>query len=107
MNTAVYYDRGKQFFEAQDFVTAGQYFADVVEDAPDHLAARLLLARSYFHSAQLQRAEAQLREVLRRNPAESYAHLVLGRTLQRLSRADEATGHLRMAAAMTGGSLDG
>ncbi|KPC74372.1 tetratricopeptide repeat protein, partial [Thermoactinomyces vulgaris] len=29
-------------------------------------------------------------------PADFYARLLLGRTLQRLGRADEARGHLRM-----------
>ena len=33
-------------------------------------------------------------------PADGYAHLLLGRTLQRGSRHDEATPHLRLAAAM-------
>lgn len=33
---------------------------------------------------------------------EDYAQLMLGRTLERLGRADEARPYLRMAAAMTG-----
>ncbi|TWJ15612.1 tetratricopeptide repeat protein [Stackebrandtia albiflava] len=101
------YQRGVQFFEAGDYITAAKWLVEVVEAAPTHLAARLLLARAYYHSAQLGRAEEQLRHVLDQNPAEPYAHLMLGRTLQRLSRPEEATGHMRLAAAMTGGSLDG
>jgi len=107
MDTATCYERGVEFFDAKDYITAAQWLDQVVTEAPDHLAARMLLARSYYHSAQLGKAETQLRTVLEQNPAEAYAHLMLGRTLQRQSRAEEATAHMRLAAAMTGGSLDG
>ncbi|MEO8850433.1 MAG: tetratricopeptide repeat protein [Allobranchiibius sp.] len=59
--------------------------------------ARLLLARSYFHSAQLSKAEQQARAVLDAQPTEGYAALLLGRTLQRQSRHDEARNFLEMA----------
>jgi Flp pilus assembly protein TadD len=54
------------------------------------------------HSAQLGRAEAELRRVLEQDPAEAYAHLLLGRTLQRRNRPADAVPHLRMHAIMTG-----
>ncbi len=66
------------------------------------MATRLLLARAYYHSAQLRRAEAELRTVLEQDPAEAYAHLLLGRTLQRQSRQTEAAPYLRLASAMRG-----
>ncbi|HZE41426.1 MAG TPA: tetratricopeptide repeat protein [Stackebrandtia sp.] len=106
MDLAMRYDTGKLFFDARDFITAAGWFAEVVDAAPEHEAARMYLARAYYHSAQLGRAEDQLREVLRRNPVEAYAHLMLGRTLQRQGRDGEAVGHMRLSAAMTGGSLD-
>ncbi len=59
--------------------------------------ARLLLARSYFHSAQLAKAEQQARAVLDAQPTEGYAALLLGRTLQRQSRHDEARNFMEMA----------
>ena len=96
------YERASVYFEAADFVTASRLLAPLVDEAPDDIALRLLLARAYYHSAQLGRAEATLREILDRDPVESYAHLMLGRTLQRQSRATEATTHLRLASAMTG-----
>ncbi|GHJ39909.1 hypothetical protein Sm713_55180 [Streptomyces sp. TS71-3] len=65
--------------------------------------SRLLLARAYYHSAQLRRAEEQLRLVIDRDPVEHYAHLMLGRTLERQGRSDEAAPWLRMAAAFSGG----
>src|SRR5699024_1131877 len=64
--------------------------------------AHLLLARAYFHSAQLARAEAAARQVLREAPDDPYAHLLLGRTLQRAGRPDEARGPLRLAELLGG-----
>ena len=61
---------------------------------------RLLLARAYFHSAQLGRAEEQLRVLVDRDPSDHYARFVLGRTLERQNRTAEALPHLRMASAM-------
>ena len=63
---------------------------------------RLLLARAYYHSAQLGRAETQLRVLVERDPVEHYARLMLGRTLQRQGRDDEAEPHLRLASALAG-----
>lgn len=97
------YARGRLFFESEDYIGAARILADVVAAAPDNLAARLLLARAYYHSAQLRRAEAELRLVLERDPAEGYACLLLGRTLQRQNRQKEAEPYLRLHAAMTGG----
>lgn len=59
--------------------------------------ARLLLARAYFHSAQLKGAEREARAVLDAQPTEGYAALLLGRTLQRQSRHTEARNYLAMA----------
>lgn len=60
-----------------------------------------IAASAYFASAQLGRARQVLEATLADNPADSYARLMLGRTLERQGRADEAKTHLRMAAAMT------
>lgn len=62
----------------------------------------LLLARAYFHSAQLGRAESACRQVLAEAPDDAYAHLLLGRTLQRAGRRDEARGPLRLAELLGG-----
>jgi predicted Zn-dependent protease len=72
----------------------------IVAAEPAHAAVRLLLARAYFHSAQLSRAEEQLRILVERDPADHYAQFVLGRTLERQNRPEHALPHLRMAAAM-------
>ncbi|WP_370088119.1 tetratricopeptide repeat protein [Streptacidiphilus sp. MAP12-16] len=94
--------RAGLFFEAKDFAEAARILQGVVEEVPEQIDARMLLARSYYHSAQLWRAEEQLREVIGRDPVEDYAYLMLGRTLQRQGRAEEAKPWLRMAAALSG-----
>lgn len=96
------FERAQLFFDAGDFITASRLLAELATEVPNEVATRLLLARAYYHSAQLRRAEAELRKVLEQNPAEAYAHLLLGRTLQRQSRQTEAAPYLRLAAAMRG-----
>ncbi|MFI6320973.1 tetratricopeptide repeat protein [Nonomuraea sp. NPDC050556] len=71
----------------------------LAEHADDH-GVQLLAARAYFHSAQLGRAREALTALLDRDPSDHYARFLLGRTLERSRRYDEALPHLRMAAAM-------
>ncbi len=58
---------------------------------------RLLLARAYYHSAQLGRAEVTLTRITAESPTDAYAHLLLGRTLQRAGRHAEAARPLALA----------
>ncbi|MEY9840111.1 tetratricopeptide repeat protein [Streptacidiphilus sp. EB103A] len=94
--------RAGLFFEAKDYAEAARIIEEIVAELPEQVDVRLLLARAYYHSAQLRRAEAQLREVIERDPVEHYAHLMLGRTLQRQGRAEEAKPWLRIADAFAG-----
>ncbi|MEW2135539.1 tetratricopeptide repeat protein [Streptomyces sp. NPDC005409] len=94
--------RAQLFFEAKEYVTAARILDALAAEAPEQLAPRLLLARAYYHSARLSRAEHELRAILERWPVEDYAQLMLGRTLERLGRAGEARRYLRTAAAMAG-----
>lgn len=96
------WDRAQMFFEAKEYLTAARILGGLVEEVPEQVAPRLLLARAYYHSARLGKAEAELRAVLERDPVEDYARLMLGRTLERQGRHSEAAPHLRMAAALTG-----
>ncbi|MEV7726283.1 tetratricopeptide repeat protein [Streptomyces sp. NPDC087917] len=100
--TAERWARGQLFFDAKEYATAAKVLVTVAEEAPEQLAPRLLLARAYYHSAQLSRAESELRALLERWPVEDYAQLMLGRTLERQGRAAEAAPYLRIAAAMAG-----
>ncbi|MEU0566445.1 tetratricopeptide repeat protein [Nonomuraea sp. NPDC005983] len=67
--------------------------------AGDH-GVQLLAARAYYHSAQLGRAREALTALLDRDPTDHYVRFLLGRTLERSSRHEEALPHLRLAAAM-------
>jgi predicted Zn-dependent protease len=94
------YRRAAVLFDAGDPIRAARILEPIVAAEPENAGARLLLARSYFRSAQLNRAEAQLRSLVERDPTDHYALFVLGRTLERLGRPAEAVPHLRVASVM-------
>lgn len=96
------WERAEQFFDAKEYTTAARILAPLADEVPEQVAPRLLLARAYYHSAQLRRAEAALRTVIELDPVEGYARLMLGRTLERQGRDDEAAPQLRLAAALSG-----
>ncbi|MEU6242107.1 tetratricopeptide repeat protein [Streptomyces sp. NPDC047024] len=96
------WERAGMFFDAKDYARAAKVLAGLVEEVPEQTAPRLLLARAYYHSAQLGRAEAELRTIVERDPVEHYARLMLGRTLERQARHTEAEPHLRIASALAG-----
>ena len=79
---------------------AARILARVVEAEPENQAAVELLARAYFGSAQLGRAEETLTRLVALAPANGWARRALARTLERQSRRDEATAHHRMADAL-------
>ncbi|MEV7416545.1 tetratricopeptide repeat protein [Streptomyces sp. NPDC089919] len=94
--------RAQLFFDAKEYTNAARTLKGLAAESPELLAPRLLLARAYYHSAQLGRAETELRGILERWPVEDYAQLMLGRTLERQGRAADAAPYLRLAAAMSG-----
>ncbi|MFE9768698.1 tetratricopeptide repeat protein [Streptomyces sp. NPDC005808] len=96
------WERARMFFDARDYAGAARVLEGLVQEVPELVGPRLLLARSYYHSAQLRRAEAELRVLVELDPVEHYARLMLGRTLQRQGRSEEAERHLRIASALTG-----
>ena len=79
---------------------AARILARVVEVEPENEAAVELLARAYFGSAQLGRAEEALTRLVALAPANGWARRALARTLERQSRHDEAAPHHRMADAL-------
>ncbi|WP_256251717.1 tetratricopeptide repeat protein [Streptomyces sp. yr375] len=90
------------FFAAKQYATAARVLVGLVAEVPEQTGPRLLLARAYYHSAQLRRAESELRVIVERDPVEHYARLMLGRTLERQGRHAEAAPHLRLASALAG-----
>jgi Flp pilus assembly protein TadD len=84
-------------------IDAARILARVVEAEPANEAALELLARAYFGSAQLGRAEETLTRLVELAPANGWARRALARTLERQSRADEAAVHHRVADALGAG----
>jgi len=79
---------------------AARLLIRVVEAEPENAAAVELLARAYFSSAQLTRAEETLTRLVVLAPTNGWARRALARTLERQSRHDEAAPHHRMADAL-------
>jgi hypothetical protein len=96
------WERANTYFDRKNYAGAARVLGTLVEEVPEQSGPRLLLARAYYHSAQLRRAEEQCRLLVERDPVEGYARLLLGRTLERQGRHEEARPHLRLAAAMAG-----
>jgi Tfp pilus assembly protein PilF len=106
-----FYDRyrwAEDLFTHRDYRAAARVLEALLDEAaarPDEVGhdlaeTRLLLARAYYHSAQLRRAEATVRALLADHPTDAYAALLLARTLERGSRHDEAAGAFRVAEAL-------
>jgi Flp pilus assembly protein TadD len=99
-------DLHAEYLRAEFFLSLGQptraarIVAPVVDAEPANEAAVELLARAYFGSAQLGRAEEALVRLVDLAPANGWARRALARTLERRSRADEALPHHRMADAL-------
>lgn len=95
------YRRGVLYFDAGDPIEAAKILSAVLDAEPGNAEVRLWLARAYFASAQLNRAETHLRALVDRDPTDHYACHLLGRTLERQRRPKEALPFLRLAAAMS------
>jgi Flp pilus assembly protein TadD len=98
--------RAQALFEERAYRESAVLLTELLDD-PGEVRheltdVRLLLARSYFHSAQLDGAIRVATELLEHDPNEPYAHLLLGRSLQRKGRRDEAKPHLRLAELLGG-----
>jgi predicted Zn-dependent protease len=73
-----------------------------IEAEPASPSLRTLRAWAYFQSAQLNRAEAELRGLVDHCPTDVWARFALGRVLERQSKYADALPHLRLAAVMSG-----
>ena len=99
-------DLHSEFLRADLFLAMGQpieaarLLEPLVEVEPANEAALELLARAYFGSAQLTRAEDALTRLVEMAPASGWARRALARTLERQSRPGEAVAHHRVADAL-------
>lgn len=90
-------------FEQRDYYRAAEVLQHLVDTHPYDAelgAARELLARSYYHSAQSGRSAEVARDLLARDPSHAYAALLLTRSLERMSRRDEAESARRVSDAL-------
>ncbi|QSR33253.1 hypothetical protein CFI00_22630 [Nocardioides sp. S5] len=98
--------RAQALFEERAYREAAVLLTELLDDPGEVVHeltdVRLLLARSLFHSAQLNGTIRVATELLEHDPNEPYAHLLLGRALQRQGRKDEAQPHLRLAELLGG-----
>jgi Flp pilus assembly protein TadD len=98
--------RAQALFEERAYREAAVLLTELLDDPGEVVHeltdVRLLLARSLFHSAQLDGTIRVATELLEHDPNEPYAHLLLGRSLQRKGRTGEAQPHLRLAELLGG-----
>jgi Flp pilus assembly protein TadD len=85
----------------REATAVAEELARVEPEAPSALE---LLARVYFAAARLEKAAAAFGRLVEADPADAYARIGLARSLQRLSRHDEAAVHARVAAALQPGA---
>lgn len=86
----------EEMLAAKNPHAALKFLEPLLRDHPEHPDVMLAAARAFFKSAQLNKALALSEKMVEANPADFYARLLLGRTLQRMGRAEEARGHLRL-----------
>lgn len=99
------YRYAERLFRERRYSAASRELEHLITDERAHAAdqgtvphlgdAPMLLARSYYHSAQLTKAEQAARDLIADDPTEGYAVLLLARTLQRQGRGEEARSWLR------------
>jgi predicted Zn-dependent protease len=94
------YLRADLLFAMGQPTEAARILEAVLAAEPENQGALELLARSYFGSAQLTRAEEALTRLVELAPANGWARRALARTLERQSRAADAAVHHRLADAL-------
>ena len=96
----------QELFAEKSYREAAVLLTELLDDSTDVVHeltdVRLLLARSLYHSAQLNGAIRVATELLEHDPNEPYAHLLVGRSLQRQGKGEEAQPHLRLAELLGG-----
>lgn len=96
------YHQAWALLEASAPRKALELLGPAIDAEPGSASLRTLRAWAYFQSAQLAKAEEDLRVLVDGNPTDVWSRFTLGRVLERQSRYDEALPHLRLAAVMSG-----
>ena len=104
MSEMTTYDRyrlGQAYVDAGDPLAAARVLEPALKDGPSSAALWLVLAKAYFASSRLGRAQAAFERVVELDPTDDYARFGLGRTLERQSRHAEALAQYRIAFALS------
>lgn len=98
------YEGALRDIEQRRYMSAASRLEWIVAQPIDHRHGlgdvRELLARSYYHAAQLDLAERTARAVLSDEPTNGYVALLLARTLERQGRHEEAGAPAALARAL-------
>jgi predicted Zn-dependent protease len=94
------YREASQLLQERRVREATAVAEELTSREPDARSAQELLARSYFAAARLTKAAEVFGRLVDTDPIDVYARIGLARTLQRLSRPDEAAVHARVAVAL-------
>lgn len=102
MNPFDRYRYAERLFRERRYTAAARELEFLVgeTDGTGSGEATLLLARAYYLSAQLAKAEASARALIENDPTATYAVLLLARTLQRRGHHTEAGSWLKRLDAM-------
>ncbi|WP_235530103.1 MULTISPECIES: tetratricopeptide repeat protein [unclassified Nocardioides] len=95
------YHRAWELLEQRAPREALEILEPAIEAEPEANSLLTLRAWAYYMRVQLQKAEADLRVLVERDPSDVWARHTLGRALERQSRPADALPHLRLAAAMS------
>jgi predicted Zn-dependent protease len=94
------YREASQLLEDRQLREAAAVAERLTDQEPDARSAQELLARIYFAEARLVKAADVFGRLVASDPVDVYARIGLARTLQRLSRPDDAAVHARVAVAL-------
>ena len=99
------YRWARDLFDHRDYYTAARVFQHLVDSHPEDAGPgsglgelRELLARAYYHSAQIVPATEAARELLTHELTNAYAALLLARSLER--RSVDSSSASRLATAL-------
>ena len=99
------YRWARELFDRRDYYTAARVLRHLVDTHQEDAGlgsglgeVRELLARAYYHSAQIVPAAEAARELLDHEPTNAYAALLLARSLER--RSEDASAARRLASAL-------
>ena len=106
------HDTAYDLFQRGEALLRGHHYAQaaiVLERAarlePRKMSILEALGRAYFNSGQHERSRETFHDLLEIDPSAHYAHFALGQSLKRLGRAGEARTHLKLAVALSPGTL--